>query len=316
MCDHKRQRNSSSDIECLPINKQPKMSTPEKGISVISNEQLMQELLDMKKSMNQIVQDNAISHSSLRNAVDHLRSEISNDLQQKFDQLNSRINVEIGHMVARLDDMDTKLNKFEKKLKTFYRNPFDPDVTICVFGLKYDEPVDTLAEKLLKDIGLENVPIVNVLRVGNRDGKPGILKVELSDQQDKIKVLRSKSKLQNSRSFNRVYIRSSHSHVERVVERNFKTILSELPFGDQYRFTGHGILVKSQNKDKSKVVQYSNNDNEQANRLNAQPNNNGITGINSYQNRAVTTYRMLSLQYKCQQKYQTLFLNHNCLNNK
>ena len=50
-------------------------------------------------------------------------------------------------MVARLDDMDTKLNKFVKKLKTFCHNPFEPDVTICIFGFKYDEPVDILAEK-------------------------------------------------------------------------------------------------------------------------------------------------------------------------
>ena len=70
--------------------------------------------------MNQTVQDNAISHScSLRNAVDHLRCEITNELQQKFYQLNARINVEIRHMVARLDDMDTQLNKFVKNLKTF-----------------------------------------------------------------------------------------------------------------------------------------------------------------------------------------------------
>ena len=41
-----------------------------------------------------------------------------------------------------------------------------------------------------------------------------------------------------------VFIRSSQTHAERLIQLNFKTILNELPNGQKYYVTGNGRLVR------------------------------------------------------------------------
>ena len=61
----------------------------------------------------------------------------------------------------------------------------------------------------------------------------------------KIDVLPQKHRLKDPHSnFKRVYLRSSLSHCERLLQLNMKMIIEELPSGNQYRITGNGRLVK------------------------------------------------------------------------
>ena len=101
-------------------------------------------------------------------------------------------------------------------------------------------------------LGLTLMPIVGAIRVGNRDGRPGVIKLELCSKEDKIEVLRNKNKLGNSDKFQKVFIRSSQSHTERLIELNFKTLLQEIPNGGQYRVTGNGRLVNKQNNEENR----------------------------------------------------------------
>ena len=39
-------------------------------------------------------------------------------------------------------------------------------------------------------------------------------------------------------------MRSALSHTKRVMERNFQTILREIPNGGEFRITGHGIVIR------------------------------------------------------------------------
>ena len=59
----------------------------------------------------------------------------------------------------------------------------------------------------------------------------------------KVRVLRAKQSLKNNINFSRVYIRSYKSHVERVIELNARTILSELPTGANFRIAGNGRII-------------------------------------------------------------------------
>ena len=54
--------------------------------------------------------------------------------------------------------------------------------------------------------------------------------------------------LKRSRDFKNVYLPSSESHTERILELNTKTLLSELPNGNQYRMTANGRIVKKDNR--------------------------------------------------------------------
>ena len=49
------------------------------------------------------------------------------------------------------------------------------------------------------------------------------MKIELSSREDKITVLKRKKKLLESISFKGVFLRSAQSHVERLIQLNFKT---------------------------------------------------------------------------------------------
>ena len=86
--------------------------------------------------------------------------------------------------------------------------------------------------------------IVGVMRTPQHQNRKGVFKIELCSKQDKIDVLHCKASLKHSREFQRVYLRSSMSHNERLQQLNFKTLLQEIPNGDGYRITGSGRLIK------------------------------------------------------------------------
>ncbi|CAC5399192.1 unnamed protein product [Mytilus coruscus] len=63
-------------------------------------------------------------------------------------------------------------------------------------------------------------------------------------------TLRNKHKLKNSEIHSRVFIQGAKSHIERLLEKNARTILRELPQGKSYRISGNGrILKKSTDND-------------------------------------------------------------------
>ena len=55
---------------------------------------------------------------------------------------------------------------------------------------------------------------------------------------------RNKSQLKEVQGFERVFLRSSKTHAERLMDVNFRTILSEIPRGNTFRITGNGRIVK------------------------------------------------------------------------
>ncbi len=89
-----------------------------------------------------------------------------------------------------------------------------------------------------------HVSVVRAKRLGGRGGKPGIVKIQFGSLNEKIGVLKSKRNLKNAREFRRTYLCTSKSHIERLVDLNFRAILKELPGGHGYRITGSGRLVK------------------------------------------------------------------------
>ena len=75
-------------------------------------------------------------------------------------------------------------------------------------------------------------------------GKPPLLKIAFESVEQKVEVLRVKKNLSNSSD---VYLRSSKAHTERILELNAKTLLSQMPNGNQFRVTGDRRIVKKDN---------------------------------------------------------------------
>lgn len=75
-----------------------------------------------------------------------------------------------------------------------------------------------------------------------------MVKITFQTLEMKIKVLREKRKIRDTDNFSRVYLRSNKSHVERLGELNARTILKEMPNGKDFRITGNGRMVKTNNR--------------------------------------------------------------------
>ena len=76
-------------------------------------------------------------------------------------------------------------------------------------------------------LGLRDIRVIRAGRTPIRNGKPGIVKVNL----------------RNTVKYKKVYMRGAQTHAERLNELNFKTILHDIPGGNRYRITGGGRLV-------------------------------------------------------------------------
>ena len=150
-----------------------------------------------------------------------------------------------------LAELTQKYNALEQQNKQVTQKlveEYSPAVTIVATNMPYSKGEDTYmkaCDLLYNHMDMNSIHIVKAKRTPEREGKPGIVKIELGSTEEKISVLRQKSKLASSQSeYNRVYLRSSKPHVERLTEINFRTLLRELPNGNQYRMTGNGRIIR------------------------------------------------------------------------
>ena len=169
-------------------------------------------------------------------------------------------------ILARVEKMETLVGTHEKVIKEMNRDittlkesfaeisskvqeEFNPEVTLVAINPPHETGNDYYwAVKLIQVLGGDREMIVNTLRTPRRNGKSGILKVELRSTADKIMLLKNKTILKRTQGFERVFVRSSKTHLERLMDLNFRTVLAEIPQGTTYKITGNGRIVK-QNED-------------------------------------------------------------------
>ncbi|KAJ8313165.1 LOW QUALITY PROTEIN: hypothetical protein KUTeg_009281, partial [Tegillarca granosa] len=125
------------------------------------------------------------------------------------------------------------------------RNPLDDqDVTIIASGIPMSEP-DNLLQKALdlkSALGNEVSSRVNITKIINT------MKISFQSRYEKILVLRNKWKPKNNATYKNVYIRSSKSRIKRLIERNARTVLRNLPQVRSYRDDANG-LIKPRSQD-------------------------------------------------------------------
>ncbi|KAL7398372.1 hypothetical protein ABVT39_008682 [Epinephelus coioides] len=142
-----------------------------------------------------------------------------------------------------MDRMEANLR--EAKRPAFM---FQSEVSIIIVGLPFVDgeiPLERGKSLLSEELRCDPVPeIINVERMSPRGRGPGVIKVEFRTQQEKVAVLHRKRSLRDNENLNRVFIHAAKSHAERLVNLNFRTLLTELPFGKEYFLTGSRRLVK------------------------------------------------------------------------
>lgn len=125
--------------------------------------------------------------------------------------------------------------------------PFNPDNTIVVTNLRkgHNENLREICRSLIGCIDNSLVgSIENVCRVGDQGGRAGIIKIQLPNLETKLTVLRGRHRLETSRYFSRVHIRSSQSHETRLVEQNFRRLFDEVPaLSDRLMVASNGRVL-------------------------------------------------------------------------
>ena len=256
---NKRPRRSSSDSENNQIQPECKQARikdiplivedmAEGNNQPLSAEKVFNELINIKSVLAELRTEQTILKENLEASIDHVRANVesmSDSISRKFQELHEHIDTETSVLASRLEDVESRINRLEQRPN----EPFDPEVTLIGLGIRevsQEIPLEIAKEIINVELDLPEVKVVRAIRIENRNGngKPGLMKIELSSREDKITVLNRKKKLLESISFKGVFLRSAQSHVERLIQLNFKTILEEIPSGNQFRLTGNGRVVR------------------------------------------------------------------------
>ena len=159
------------------------------------------------------------------------------NIQQKVDDVKYIIDKEVKIMSARLERLE---NKVENVLKRFH---FDTETTVIAIGLNTSPGEDILHKAndlITRGLNIHDVPVVQGKRLTSKTNKPGLVKIEFNSLYEKKRVLRAKAKLKNSTTYGKVFLRSSKTHCEQILEHNLQVVLESSPIGTHYRKSGNG----------------------------------------------------------------------------
>ena len=72
--------------------------------------------------------------------------------------------------------------------------------------------------------------------------KPVYVKISFRSLDEKVMVLRRKMTLKDNTTYAQVFLKSSKSHAERLIELNTRALLRELPHGHNFRLDANGRI--------------------------------------------------------------------------
>ncbi len=210
--------------------------------------------------------------TSVDSKLDRLRNELKADVEEKIKAVKQDLDIDIAQISKKYDTMSKEIEELRQKVDGIVINRSvevaegavyspdagnrDPlqDVDRCVIatGIHWEEgeDIDAKVKRLLdsmQDIEIQHVACLRLKARG--ESRTPLTKIAFSSLQDKIKVLRAKSSLRNSSEFSRVFLRSSKSHTERLIEINFKKLMEVVPGAEGLRVAGNGRIVDRRSED-------------------------------------------------------------------
>lgn len=267
----KEKRRMSSDGQTpKPSTKMPKMADGNESDASTDNDfetRILEKLTVLAESVRDVQKGQKELRSSFDKKMDKFRNEFMANIEDKFKAVKSDFDLELGKHQSQIDTLSRSVESLidriqrvenrerpddehetgDKVNKHTTPNPLsDPDRTIIASNVSQsqDEDIFDVAQTLVSHLS-ESATVVAAARLRSRiSGKPGLVKICLQSVDEKIEILRKKRDLLQTREYRSVFIRSSKSHAERLIELNAKTILSQIPSGNLFRITSNGRIVK------------------------------------------------------------------------
>ncbi|WAQ96050.1 hypothetical protein MAR_028740, partial [Mya arenaria] len=197
---------------------------------------------------------------TLESKIDNLKNEMMKNIDTKLKSLKNEISLDIGKETSRIDGLMDSMKDIQVRLRAVEDGTpspaeprevdhlNDPDYCIIATGIpkQDDEDLFEKANSLIRALGenvYSRVTVTGTIRLPSKlRGKPGPLKISFGSTPEKVLVLRHKMKLKDMENYQDVFIKSSKSHAERLIELNARTILRQLPQGAGYRVDANGRI--------------------------------------------------------------------------
>ena len=269
----KRDRDSEGDTP----KPQHKMATtggnsPSPAMSITQDSELGKTLTDLLSTVQDLKKGQDSLKRVFEKKIDKLRNDLMESIDAKVKSLRDEFSLDMARESSRIDTLISSVQSLQGRVSdieimqdngtmnadlsngtAFHRrgqlNPLnDPEVTVIASGLQFtdDENILSKASELIGAIGgdvAENVLVTAAARLPSKfRNKPGLVKISFGTVDEKVLVLRNKMNLKNSTVFKNVFLKSSKSHAERLIELNARAILKELPQGRSLRVDSNGRI--------------------------------------------------------------------------
>ena len=179
-----------------------------------------------------------------QNAFKQMEKSLKEQMSKEIKNLQDYIDREIGRVISQINDIEKRVEVVEQRMYEMHEFNYDDTVIALNVPTTADCSLDYTVGRLIREgLGIHNIQAVKTKRLESRNNKPGLVKIQLRNLEEKKKILLAKANLQHSETFSRVYLRSSKSHAERTAEMNFRTLLNSIPNGNKFRLTANGKLV-------------------------------------------------------------------------
>lgn len=287
MSERERRRLSSDGQTEKPPSKMLKMAGGKEESNVKDFEtKIIDQMTVIADAVSSLQKGQKELRSSFDSKLDKFRNEFMASIDDKFKAMKLDFDLELGRHQGQIDSLsrsvDTLIERIQKvenlerpeyeqesasgtNKKNQANTLYDPELTIIANNVRQceDENIFEIANDMISHLS-DSVKVVAAARLKSRGiGKPGLVKISFRSVDEKIEVLRSKRDLQNVEAYKSVFLRSSKSHTERLIELNAKTILNQIPNGNQFRITSNGRIVKkTQNSQQNSSPDFHDQDRE------------------------------------------------------
>ena len=214
------------------------------------------------KSLETKLEESIEENRSYKAVVENKLEEMSKNMEKHIEKLRGEFEKKLTTIQTEVGELKGRIETIEDDLED---EPFDPEVTIVVMGMSYEEEenLNDKVDSLLQE-GLEtNLRAANTMRTPMKGSKPGIVKIEFQNKSDKITALRKKQMLKKKKKFEKLYMRSAFPHAERVAQYNTQVLLREIGAEKRFQISGSGKLVEKSN-DPDRIARPETGENGQA----------------------------------------------------
>ena len=115
-------------------------------------------------------------------------------------------------------------------------------LSVAIYGLPECDEVNKTVNKLFLDIQLGNIVCKSAYRTPARQNRLGVVIAELNSVQDKQEILQRKRLLRVMPEYANVFVKTSMSHTEQVMDANFNMVLTEKTNGSSYFVSDNGRI--------------------------------------------------------------------------